>query len=368
MTKICFIVNTIINAGPVNVIYDIVSNIDRNVFEPIIWALKDNVEYRSRVKDFENLGIKVQFFNFSFLKMELQTKKCSNILDNFIEKENIRIVHLHGYHPVLIATHLKSNVKKITTIHNLCYEDYVQKKGFLIGNYMGKRFCNNLKYMDSCVAITEYMKDYYKNYCNRISVIYNGINDQAFSACSNAEKKNLRVKYGFPESVMIYVACNSLNKRKNTIALISAANKLNDNNKLFLIAGDGPEENNLKRAANNNPNIIFLGRQKNVIPILQLSDFYITTSTSEGCPLAPLEAMFCGLTTIYSDISAHKELFYSHKELQPYMFKLDVKDDLYLKIKSSVLIENIQNVANYYRENFSSREMGKKYQELYSLM
>ena len=39
MTKICFIVNTIINAGPVNVIYDIVSNIDRNVFEPIIWAL-----------------------------------------------------------------------------------------------------------------------------------------------------------------------------------------------------------------------------------------------------------------------------------------------------------------------------------------
>lgn len=68
------------------------------------------------------------------------------------------------------------------------------------------------------------------------------------------------------------------------------------------------------------------------------------------------------------NISAHKDIFYSHKELQPYMFKLDVKDDLYLKIKSSSPIENIPNVANYFKENFSSRKMSEKYQELYSLM
>ncbi len=366
MQKIGFVVSSIINAGPVNVVYDIVKNIDRTKFEPVILALKSNVEYRSRVQDFEQLGIKIHFFNFSVLKQEIFAKKCAKIVDKFINENEIKMLHLHCYHSVIIAKHLKSDIKKIVTIHNLCYEDFTQKRGFILGTYEGKRYCNNLKHIDCCITITNYMNDYYKNYNSNIITIYNGISNNSFYPCSLEEKQKLREKYNMPSDSIIFVVCNSLHKRKNTIAFINAANKFTDDKRKFIIVGDGEEEKKLKEIAQNNKNIIFMGRQKNVVPFLQMSDFYVTASKSEGCPLAPMEAMFCGLPIIYSNIVAHKELFYSLKELQSYMFNLTFEDDLYQKLKNATPIENIEVIADYYREKFSAQKMSTQYQEIYS--
>ena len=365
MIKIAFVVNKIIFAGPINVLYNIVANIDREKFEPVILALKNNVEKRSRVKDFEKLGIKLHFFNFSFLQMELRTKKCAKILDNFVEENGIKILHLHGYHPLLIASYLQSRAKKMNTLHSLCYEDFIQRKGVLIGNYMAKRFCSKLKYMDSCISITDYMKDYYKKYRQDITTIYNGINSNAFFTCNLDDKQKLRKEYNIPFDSTVFIVCNSLNKGKNTIAFINAANKFTDGNRKFIIVGDGPEGEKLKEAAKNKENIIFMGRQSNVAPYLQMSDYFVTTSKSEGFGLAPVEALFCGISIIYSDIPVYKELFYSRKELQPYMFNLKSEEDLYQKLKIATPVENIQEIAEYYRENFSAKKMSEKYQEVY---
>lgn len=369
MEKIGFVINTIINAGPVNVVYDIVKNLDRTKFEPVILALKSNVEYRSRLMDFERLGLKAHFFNFSFLQMELRTKKCAKTLDKYIKDNNIKILHLHGYHPVIISRHLSVQVKIVTTLHNICYEDFVQKKGLFVGKYMGYRFCQNLIWSDYCVSITDYMKNYYIMHSKQknITTIYNGIASDSFSPTSKAGKNKLRIEHNIPTDAFVYIACNSLNKRKNTIAFINAANKFTDDKRKFLIVGDGPEEKKLKEAARNNKNIIFLGRQSNVVPFLQMSDIYVTTSLSEGCPLAPMEAMFCYLPIIYSDIPAHKEIFYlKRNELKPFMFRLNIENDLYETIKRTNLIENINEVSEYYKINFSASLMAKKYQEIYN--
>ena len=71
MKKIAFFVNSLIKAGPVNVVYDIVLHLDRKAYAPIIFVLRNNVEYCSFLDKFTELNVKVIFLNFSFVQMEL---------------------------------------------------------------------------------------------------------------------------------------------------------------------------------------------------------------------------------------------------------------------------------------------------------
>ena len=64
MLKILYIISTLEKTGPVNVLFDIIQNIDRNKFEPVILTLSK--EKKNSIKSkFENLNIKIYSMNLS---------------------------------------------------------------------------------------------------------------------------------------------------------------------------------------------------------------------------------------------------------------------------------------------------------------
>jgi glycosyltransferase involved in cell wall biosynthesis len=79
----------------------------------------------------------------------------------------------------------------------------------------------------------------------------------------------------------------------------------------FLIAGDGPEKNNLEQLASNlniDGIIDFVGWQNNVATILRELEIFVFTSSDEGLGWAMLEAMASGCPVVASCVGGIPEV------------------------------------------------------------
>jgi glycosyltransferase involved in cell wall biosynthesis len=114
-------------------------------------------------------------------------------------------------------------------------------------------------------------------------------------------------------------------------------------------------------------NVLFTGRISNVDKYLQSSDFYITTSLSEGFHLAVIEAMACGLPVLSSDIDVHQYILHN-QTTAGFFFETSNEKDLLEKIYKLLTLdyqEYSKNAITLVRNNFSAKVMSKKYQKYY---
>ncbi|KYN77083.1 hypothetical protein A0J52_09470 [Clostridium sporogenes] len=87
---------------------------------------------------------------------------------------------------------------------------------------------------------------------------------------------------------------------------------MKNSNLQLIIAADGSEFNNLKdmvRSLNIDNNVEFIGRYKGeeVGKLLEKNDIFISIPSSDSTSVSLLEAMYCGLFPIVSDLPANKE-------------------------------------------------------------
>ncbi len=154
-------------------------------------------------------------------------------------------------------------------------------------------------------------------------------------------------------------------ERKNVALIIDCWNSKIRKSQL-LIAGDGDQKISLLAQSNQNPNIIFLGNISTVQEFLQLSDFFISASISEGLPNSVLEAMATGLPCLLSDIDSHREIVGLLPKKEQLIFDLDV--GLYKMIRSLKTFDYEELSASTVRiikQNFSAKTMSEKYQNIY---
>lgn len=78
------------------------------------------------------------------------------------------------------------------------------------------------------------------------------------------------------------------------------------------VLGDGPERDRLRELAESlgvAPDVTFLGFRTDVENYLNRSRVFVLASQSEGLPSAAIEAMFCGLPVILSDVGDVRGMF-----------------------------------------------------------
>ncbi len=74
----------------------------------------------------------------------------------------------------------------------------------------------------------------------------------------------------------------------------------------LIIVGDGPDEEKLKQLADElhiTQNVVFAGRQNNVLDIVANSKVFVLTSDYEGIPNALIEALSAGVPSVSTDCS-----------------------------------------------------------------
>ncbi len=112
-----------------------------------------------------------------------------------------------------------------------------------------------------------------------------------------------RQQYGFAQDEVLLVTVGRLIPRKATSQLLTAMQALRQERVRLLIIGSGPEETLLKEESAKKHlenHICFVGHVEEAekFRLLQMCDFYVSTSQHEGFGLVFLEAMACGLPIV----------------------------------------------------------------------
>lgn len=116
---------------------------------------------------------------------------------------------------------------------------------------------------------------------------------------------DLRKEIGVGEDAFIVLSVGELNKNKNQQVIIRAIAETDDPSIHYVLCGKGDQRENLEKLSRRlgvADRVHFLGYRKDVVDICSQADVFAMPSKREGLPVASLEAMYCGLPLVNSNI------------------------------------------------------------------
>lgn len=120
-----------------------------------------------------------------------------------------------------------------------------------------------------------------------------------------SESLDIRKELGLDKDSFIVLSVGELNRNKNQSTVIRAIAQLDNPGIHYVLCGKGYNESRLKDLATKlgvRSRVHFLGYRRDVVDICSQSDVYAMPSFREGLPVSSLEAMYCGLPLVTSEI------------------------------------------------------------------
>ncbi|MCG6191228.1 glycosyltransferase family 4 protein [Maribellus maritimus] len=362
--NLAFILSTLQLCGPINQTLNLISSLNTEKFNPIVITLSHESK-NSLIKSFKEKKITV---------IQLGLPRWSIILGIFsvkkiLIKDNIDIIHSQGFRSDIISFFAKSNQKILSTTRSEPYKTNLTKYGKFIARLITDIHYYFLMKFDKIVVpsktISEKISQLKGIDCE---IVLNAVDFDKFHPASVKEKKKKRKKYGFKTDQKIYLMLGDLIPRKNAKIAIEAFNTFHkEENLILLIVGDGYEKDYLKKLKKTE-SIIFIKRTNNPKEYLQIADYIISASLSEGLPNSILEGISCGLYPILSNIDSHTEII--NKIKIGTLFNVNSREDLIEQIRLSSNIKlNLQHDIRQSGLSFFSKDiMAKSYQNIYQML
>lgn len=297
-------------------------------------------------------------------------------IKDYIKNNNFDIVHCHGARANYIAFFIKDSLKIpfITTMHSdykLDFKDNFYKQVIFmpINSIALKKFDYILpvtKAFEKMLIKRGFKKD-------KLFVIYNGVNFQ--ENINFVNKKEFFEKYNIPfNNEYIYIGLAArLQMVKGINHFLEAAKILLKNNKniIFLIAGTGVLEKNIKSFIIQNNlqnNVKLLGFIKDINSFYNAIDINMLTSYSESFPYSLLEGARMKKATIATNVGGIPEMikdFETGLLIKPYS-SLDIVEKIKILIENKKLISEFgENFYNDVFQKFSDLEMAKEHITIY---
>ncbi len=363
MIKICFLISSLCNEGPVNVMYNIIRYIDFSKFEVSIITFIPEKK-TTRIEDFKRFPIQIH---------QLYPNSTTNPISLFFSlKKKIKeidpdMLHAHCPRSLYLMCFLPHKYKRIYTIH--IYPGLQQK--ILYGNFKGDLVISLnhffTKKTDLPIGCAESIGDLYKNNKNwDILSIPNGSSLPTWTG-SRMEKQQLRKKIALKDDLLYFIFIGRFSTEKNPSTLINVFKKLSDKNIGLIMLGDGPLWEQLKHEENDK--IKLPGFKSNVYDYLIASDYYISASDVEGLANTLLESMTVGLPMLLSDIPSHREVLSKMNATVGYIFNNRDEVDLYNKILQ--IIEHVNRdiaateIKKVFKKQYTAQTMSESYQTAY---
>ena len=354
MKKILYVITSIKISGPNTVLYNQLTGIDRNKYEPYVLALFKGNE--GEIKKIKDLGIRCYDLNLkNKLDLVLNGRKK---IRKFIKLINPDIIHSHCILPDYLVC--KEKIKKITTIHSVLYEDYQYSFGTITGKVIYYIHLNCLKRFNKIICCSKSSYDALKERIKNLYFVRNGVN-----ISTNIADINMRKTLKINNDSIVYIYTGGFNNRKNVVNLIKIMNENMNNNEHLVLVGRGPCEQEMRKLQTEKVHII--GYNSNVNSYLKESDVYVSYSKSEGLSMSAIEALGNNLFLLLSDIESHKEFFNIDKNI--YVGEYFNKDNFSEKI--DIIRKKVNNkpddkkIAEFQKKYLSDISMSKGYEKYY---
>lgn len=356
---IVYLVNKLRNSGPVRVMLDIVKHLNRELYTPVIITITPEDESRSIKDKFVSLGVEVIALKYSYLQMEFMPCRIAKHIESICRDYSNVVYHSHSYQANNILAHIKSH-STVSTIHCISGEDYLMNYGALQGRYMSWRFRSALRRIAHPVAISDYMTAYYSP-INGLQTIVNGVERYIATPKSQSEYKRA---LGCEGKFVILVS-GGFNKRKNQQLIINELKAL-DCDFLCIFIGKGDTMQQCIELAAGDSRFRFDGYVFNVGEYVCAADVVVSSSYSEGMPLAVLESLTMGCPVLLSNIPPHIEICNKMEGEGVQIFDHSTSGSL-----AAAVVDVMQRsydraaIANRSYEIYSAKVMSESYQRLY---
>jgi len=340
--KLGVLLHSFIIGGSELQIIQLLENINRDKFEPIVFTVKAPGPLSNRIID---QGIKL-------IPLNINKYNLTGSLTNFysvLKFHKIDILYCLLASSILIGSVIGklAGVRYIVGGIRGLGMTWSQKE--ILGLQLAKTLVNafivnseGIKRMHAaikCLALS------------KVQVIPNGLDLSLF-------------RYE-PEKDDIISIVGSLKPIKGQIQFIKAAGILLKKNidTTFMIIGDGPDRAKLEKLVYDlgiRERVIFTGYVDNVYDYIKRSKLLVSASAFEGCSNSILEAMASGTPTIASDVASNNELITNMKNGLLYKFgdEKDLASKINYLISHPRFYETIQqNARNKVEHSFSMTKM-----------
>ncbi|GHU59810.1 glycosyl transferase [Bacteroidia bacterium] len=363
MIKICFVISSLVNEGPVNVMYNIIQYMDFKVFEVSVVTLIPE-RTNSRMDDFRQLPISIH---------SLTEQKHLNPLQMFrglkktVRELNPHILHAHCPRSLYLTSFLPRQYKRVYTIHIYPGFQQIIKYGRLKGSVVVRLNNYFTRKMDLPIGCAESIGDLYKQHKGwDIMTISNGSSMPVWKE-DMEQKQRLREWFHLKDGVRYFIFIGRFSKEKNPDVLVEAFKKLHHPEAGLIMLGDGPLWEKLKGEATDQ--LILPGFTTDVYSYLIASDYYISTSEVEGLANTLLESMAVGLPLLLSDIPSHREVMEKMTKTTGYILRPDDVIDIVDKMQLMLQLPNTEEVPaevqRVFTAYYTAEKMSKAYQSAY---
>tara|TARA_B100001093_G_scaffold232666_1_gene223057 strand:- start:415 stop:1512 length:1098 start_codon:yes stop_codon:yes gene_type:complete len=357
--KICYTISSLNKEGPVNVLLNIISNMNFSKFDIHIITLNPEKQ-NSIINDFSKLSLTIHQLNLKekclFPPVIAYTKA--------IKKISPDIVHSHCLRSLML-NFIFSRDRSVHTVHIYPGIQTIKKKGFLLGSilaFLNKLFTKAIKYPVACSKSIANMFSESDNF--EMKYIQNGVNNEIIK---NVQKNQLKLELGLDQGKTYFVTAGRFSPEKNFQFLIESFNKLNKQNVGLIILGEGALFNELENLKNDN--IIFTGFVDDIKAYLNASDYYVSSSITEGLPMSVLEALSVGLPLLLSNIPSHIEILSKDNIGRAGYIYENNNPDSFFKSFDNLISNDYSSTKTFcyllYRNNFTSKIMSNKYEQFY---
>lgn len=363
--KIAYILSDLKMVGPTNQTFNIISN-SKYKNESIVITLfgepKDTM-----IEKYKKEKINIECLNLNRNLYFLYAKKLKQIL----EKYDIKLIHSYGIKADYLSYKAvkSTSIEHIITLRNYPKEDILTRMKYIPGKIALSQHLHVLKQSKNVVCCSKSIYDKMKkDYPNKnFKYIQNGVDTKFFKALEKEEKDRKKINIKFNLQDKIFICTNSFIPRKRIEETIKIFNLIEEENKKLLLLGDGLEFEKIKSNYENNKDIFFIGKTNKILDYLQISDYFISSSESEGLPNAVLEALSCEVPVILSDIVQHKEIENEIKNIG-IIYKLGCPEEIvkkYVKVGSEQYKIYKDNTKKIQESVFTMKKMSEKYVKIY---
>lgn len=363
MIHICFLISSLANEGPTNVMYNIIKYMDREKFKiSVITFIPE--KSNSRLDDFKELGINIYQLAIHRRRSLLSLFESLKRQVNLISPD---CLHAHCARSLYLMCFLPRRYKRIYTIHIYPGYQHIQILGPVKGRIV--TFLNNsfTKKCDLPIGCSKSVGSlYYTQKGWTIKCIPNGTSAPA-RTISHLEKGKMRQALGLNPDVVYFIFIGRFSKEKNPDILVDVFNKVSDKNFGLIMLGDGPMRNELQEKANSN--IIMPGFTTRVYDYILAADYYISLSDVEGLANTLLESMSIGLPMVLSNIPSHCEVMenFVEGEVGDIVNQHNISDviDALLDIQKLDWQDAGKKIREVYKRVYTAQVMSESYQKEY---